>query len=276
MHHLVQLKVLLCLTTALLGLGSVLTPRYCLLGSKSSSSSSSPDWLFAWGNMMASGVLLAAGLVHQLADSAAVLNTTIATSNRDTFPWAMFIAGLTFIGFLVLEESIHLITAPGNDDDDDMEDTSAERNPLLLFHSHSHHHHHQAQDTDDLHTKTRDLDDTANYGSSSSAPTNKPCNIRLHSSSSCRSHHGSSCHDHDDDNDKHKHDDNDDPIHHHHHDDHIDLHLHGSFLATFVLLMALVIHSVMAGVGVGVATNPQALTGTAAAIVAHKAFEGKS
>lgn len=301
MHDLVQLKGLLCVTVALLGLGSVLTPRYCLLGHHNKSiSSSTPDWLFAWGNMMASGVLLAAGLVHQLADSAAVLNTTTSTdtaanSNNDDFPWAMFVAGLTFIGFMVLEESIHLLTAPGSSDDD-MNDTAAERNPLLLLHSHSHHHHHrQDEDTDDLHA--------SNYGASSSTPptampdTNKnppqekhlippnpskSCSIRLHSSSSsCRSRHGSSCRDHDShdhDSNDYRHDDDQDTInhdhHHHHHDEHIDLHLHGSFLATFVLLMALVIHSVMAGVGVGIATNPQALTGTAAAIVAHKAFEG--
>ena len=296
MKDLVQLKGLLCVTTALLGLGSVLTPRYCLLGHHNKSSSSIPDWLFAWGNMMASGVLLAAGLVHQLADSAAVLNTTSigAAVNDDNFPWAMFVAGLTFIGFMVLEESIHLLTALGSNDDD-MNDTAAERNPLLLLHSHSHHH--QGENTDEFHTP--------NYGSSSPPPTtmtdkskntpqekhlippkpSKSCSLRFHSSSSsCRSHHGSSCRDHEDHDDddhqhhQHHHDDYEDPIHHdhhhHHHDEHIDLHLHGSFLATFVLLMALVIHSVMAGVGVGVATNPQALTGTAAAIVAHKAFEG--
>jgi len=47
---------------------------------------------------MSAGVLLAAGLVHQLADA----NDNL--SDFESFPFAEFVAGLTFIVFLCFEE----------------------------------------------------------------------------------------------------------------------------------------------------------------------------
>lgn len=59
------------------------------------------DNLFSAGNMLASGVLLAAGLVHQLPDSMEALQ------DLSDFPLATFIAGCTFCSFLIIEEYLH-------------------------------------------------------------------------------------------------------------------------------------------------------------------------
>jgi len=55
------------------------------------------------GNMLASGVLLSGGLVHQLPDAQAVL------SKEFDFPWASFICGCAFTFFLMIEEAMHLL-----------------------------------------------------------------------------------------------------------------------------------------------------------------------
>ena len=60
------------------------------------------DQIFSCGNLLASGVLLAGSLVHQLPDSIENLES-IGTD----FPLATFLAGLTFCLFLVLEEYLH-------------------------------------------------------------------------------------------------------------------------------------------------------------------------
>ena len=61
---------------------------------------------------------------------------------------------------------------------------------------------------------------------------------------------------------------------HHHHDDHIALHLHGSIVASGILMVALSIHSILAGLSIGIETRERSIMGTAVAILAHKAFEG--
>ena len=61
---------------------------------------------------------------------------------------------------------------------------------------------------------------------------------------------------------------------HHHHDQHIAQHLHGSLLASIVLLMALSIHSILEGLAVGSATREALMLSTTLAILAHKAFAG--
>lgn len=61
---------------------------------------------------------------------------------------------------------------------------------------------------------------------------------------------------------------------HHHHGNHIELHLHGSILASGILMLALSIHSILAGISIGIETQPDSITGTAIAILAHKSFEG--
>lgn len=55
------------------------------------------------GNMLASGVLLAGGLVHQLPDAEKTL------SKEYEFPWASFICGCSFTFFLIVEESMHML-----------------------------------------------------------------------------------------------------------------------------------------------------------------------
>eukprot|EP00797_Seminavis_robusta_P009930 Sro1724_g293670.2 (454) ;mRNA; r:6164-7525 len=64
------------------------------------------------------------------------------------------------------------------------------------------------------------------------------------------------------------------PQHHHHHDDHLELHLHGSCFASGILLLALSIHSILAGVSIGIERSSETIASTAIAIVAHKSFEG--
>jgi hypothetical protein len=58
--------------------------------------------IFSCGNLLASGVLLAGGLVHQPSDS--IDNLKSIDTN---FPLATFVAGLTFCLFLILEECLH-------------------------------------------------------------------------------------------------------------------------------------------------------------------------
>ena len=65
---------------------------------------------FSLGNMMASGVLLAAGLVHQLGDATETLE------KHSSFPMAPFLAGATFIAFLVFEETIHMAFSHTHDE----------------------------------------------------------------------------------------------------------------------------------------------------------------
>ena len=67
------------------------------------------DQLFSMGNLLASGVLLAAGLVHQLPDAIESLDGSFPSSTiaGDDFPVASFIAGLTFCAFLIFEEFMH-------------------------------------------------------------------------------------------------------------------------------------------------------------------------
>jgi len=74
---------------------SSIAPRYFM---------SSNVNFFSLGNMMASGVLLGASLVHILPDAQELFNSS---DNNNSYPWASFICGLTFTAFLVLEELLH-------------------------------------------------------------------------------------------------------------------------------------------------------------------------
>ena len=99
---------------------------------------------FSIGNMLASGVLLAAALTHQLADASNTFNGALAGSDGgddEVYPWAMLIAGLTFIAFLVLEESVHLLLGESSHDHDD-DANGGGINLLLGAHSHDHGHGH--------------------------------------------------------------------------------------------------------------------------------------
>lgn len=268
--------------------------------------------VFSLGNMMASGVLLSAGLVHQLAESAAILN------QPDSFPWAMFIAGLTFLTFMVVEESLHLFLGGVNTEDD-------LNNPLNLHHvlhgeshSHNHQHHHNHRSLIKTNSSSDEKGDSSHDQSfhlpnePSLEMENRPTeesrftsehqpllrNVSVYTADACCSRmHTISCstivhadvlnHSNHSTNTRrasqlgsflqstktHK----EDPFvltEHHHHNEHIDLHLHGSILASGILMLALSIHSILAGLSIGIETKADSITGTAIAILAHKSFEG--
>ncbi len=311
------LKFVLLCSILVMGLGSVFAPRR-LTGKPA---------IFSLGNMMASGVLLSAGLVHQLADSAQTLN------KPDSFPWAMFIAGLTFLLFMVAEESLHLVLGADNNNSNSHSNTNSNHSknddsnnhlndPLKLHHAlhggismdekHSHTHTHaNSNDRDDsnvhvpsIHTSVKSQQDAIynHHHSNDAIPSSseqQPLfqNIPFYTADACcsrmtiscssgingdtlnQSHHGpgnrrpsqfgsflQSTKTH-----------KEDPFmltEHHHHDDHIEMHLHGSILASGILMLALSIHSILAGISIGIETQPESITGTAIAILAHKSFEG--
>ena len=136
------LKLLITSAIFLSALLSVLAPIIIIHKSES---------YFSVGNMMASGVLLAAALTHQLADATNTLNGALGgdggeedgdDDDNETYPWAMLICGLTFIAFLILEESVHLLlgeSSHGHDSDD------GGINLLLGAHSHDHKDHGAAE-----------------------------------------------------------------------------------------------------------------------------------
>ena len=129
------LKLIITSVIFLSALLSVLAPIIIIHKSES---------FFSIGNMAASGVLLAAALTHQLADASSTLNGALGGNGSDNdddddddeiYPWAMLICGLTFIAFLILEESVHLLLGESSHDHDS-EDGGI--NLLLGAHSHDH------------------------------------------------------------------------------------------------------------------------------------------
>lgn len=131
------LKLLITSAIFLSALLSVLAPIVIIHKSES---------FFSIGNMMASGVLLAAALTHQLADATNTLNGALGGNDvgdedddgdddDETYPWAMLICGLTFIAFLILEESVHLLLGESSHDHDS---DDGGINLLLGAHSHDH------------------------------------------------------------------------------------------------------------------------------------------
>ena len=70
------------------------------------------EHFFSAGNLLASGVLLSGGLVHQLPESISKLERSLQMK----FPIGPFVAGLTFCGFLILEEYLHSKFSHGHDD----------------------------------------------------------------------------------------------------------------------------------------------------------------
>eukprot|EP00531_Pseudo-nitzschia_arenysensis_P015856 CAMPEP_0116137854 /NCGR_PEP_ID=MMETSP0329-20121206/12463_1 /TAXON_ID=697910 /ORGANISM="Pseudo-nitzschia arenysensis, Strain B593" /LENGTH=371 /DNA_ID=CAMNT_0003632783 /DNA_START=35 /DNA_END=1150 /DNA_ORIENTATION=+ len=214
--------------------------------------------LFSVGNLLASGVLLSAGIVHQLPDAIEKFESSYLDGD---FPIAPFIAGLTFCLFLILEEYIH---------------THFDNNPLVLAHEgfeleHHDHHHHE----NDEH-KHRD-EHKHKHKHNEHAREDEPL-LRLSSTISAisgrrRKRSGSdlswasqlSC-----------------TIEHesarggtHRHDlEHVAEHIHGSLLASVILLLALSIHSIFDGLAIGISSNAKELISTTAAVLAHKGFAG--
>lgn len=302
------IKIVLTICIWGLGLFSVVAPRYL----------AARPAMFSIGNMMASGVLLSAGLVHQLGDSSQVLDVP------GKFPWAMFLAGLTLLAFFVLEESIHLLFGEGGGGHG--HDHALNLHEMMHSHDHPHQeqqdefieeldHHEHAHAHNNHNHNNKFLPESYRNGSLSSSSAKVEvvseldrllpppplefgteyrrlsascCSVSNHimnvnssngdqhtTSSTTRMTRFSSAASSDasysllDPQDLQL-----PPPQHHHHDEHIELHLHGSIVASGILMLALSIHAILAGVSIGIETNIQALTSTAIAILAHKSFEG--
>ena len=259
-HHAVTIKLLFAAVIFVSGLGSTLCPL--LLANKS-------EAFFSVGNMISCGVLLSAGLCHQLADSVGTLQ------DNEVLPF--FLCGLTFLLFMTLEEAVHLFLAADHSGHahthtnglmmpvDTMnsltregsscrgsfvvaasiEEIAEEETKYQDQHSHTHDH-----ETSPLKQRRRgspnhSLRDFYQYRQTSAS------RISLFGEAAPRRQSI-----------------------HHHHDEHISEHLHGSFLATLMLLMALSVHSVLAGVSMGIVQDTSIITSTAIAILAHKVFAG--
>lgn len=215
---------------------------------------------------MAAGVLMAAGLVHQLADSSSSLD------DPDGYPWSFFICGLTFILFLIFEESVHLLMA---DDHNHSKSSMIEmeapqcrscRGSIVIPGL-------EQVLEEEAAKEDADYGGTSSHDHSHSHGEQQPLKLRRASSVTRRSNF------------------NPHPARrdsrisvkvfgepredvHHHHDDHISEHLHGSLLASLLLLMALSIHSVLAGLSIGLVQDNKEICSTAVAIIAHKVFAG--
>lgn len=61
---------------------------------------------------------------------------------------------------------------------------------------------------------------------------------------------------------------------HHHHHSHLEKHLHGSTVAAIALLVALCIHSILAGVEIGIVQTNRDVMSVFIALIFHKCFAG--
>ena len=219
--------------------------------------------LFSAGNMLAAGVLLAAGLVHQLADSTEAL----ADAGKDKFPWSYTLCGATFIVFLILEESLHILLAEkhhGRSHPADCHGMTTSQpavgsGPTTALActvdtygacSHSHNHNHEKEEAP---AKEEESEETAAKHPSSTMDIQPPHRMSALSITVFGEPRETI---------------------HHHHDDHIAEHLHGSLVAALMLLVALSVHSFLAGLSVGIVDTADEIYSTAVAIVVHKVFAG--
>ena len=199
---------------------------------------------------MASGVLLAAALVHQLPDSIEKLKST---SLSKVFPVAEFIAGVTFCLFLILEEYIHLRF----DNHPIIAESNGKINDSLQHQCHSH------GDDDNGKHKHHNENDPLLQPNAICGRNERSLSVCSYDSDSIRA--GA-------------------PLesfrsksidHHHHHDlEHVAEHIHGSLLASVILLFALSIHSIFDGLAIGISSSAHELISISAAVLAHKGFAG--
>ena len=237
------------------------------------------DNIFSIGNLFSSGVMLAAGLVHQLSDSTEALEGVVGD-----FPLATFIAGLTFCLFLIMEEYLHTQFDDSpfehqhkdkvnenenlvhNADDKKNNNHSHERSKLLLSNT-------EYNDNDDgsevFARMNRGKERKASYAGPTSASirvsTKNGCDtgIEINTRQSSANifdtmRNESFSYEH--------------PVHYH--DEHLAEHARGSLLSSVILLVALSIHSIFEGLAIGVSSNITEVTSITAAVLAHKAFAG--
>lgn len=325
-HNLNLIKGMLALAIFVMGLLSVIAPQRLV------ASEGAQHW-FSLGNMAASGVLMSGGLVHMLADAGAVLNEV-----GSKFPMANFVAGLTFIGFMVLEELLHVVFMnmdedgeggllsgvimvshdhghglhgvenKTNDHSHNHNDTSDHHSHIHNDNDHSHNHQHHNNDSSN-HSHSHQNDNSHSHGhdqahekvpllsgkeNHTDVELSPPKHSKRRSCGGCMGHAGTyglvvaphpmlmpdnteaavmldTSHRQQR---RTSHIVSERPEHHHHHEDHLELHLHGSIVATCVLMLALSIHAILAGVSIGIESSPQEIASTALAILAHKSFEG--
>lgn len=196
-------KLIVALFLGILAFLSVLSPSYLI---------EKNEGLFGIGNMLASGILLAAGLTHALADAQDSLK-----DEESTYPFAEFICGLTFVLFMIFEESLHLIFDSGFAGGD-LEANKCETSSLMNGNGNG-----------------------AGNGYHSTATALPSSSKQLH-----------------------------------HHIDHLSVHLRGSWYASFALMLALSVHSIIEGLAVGFASgsNVSSMWSMSIAIIAHKGFAG--
>jgi len=239
--------------------------------------------VFSAGNLMASGVLLSAGLVHLLPKSIEILQ--FSSLGKIFPPVAPFITGLTFCLFLILEECLHMHFDDHPfmtmiDSDGDRGETNSSSNSDNDNHSHKHIHttHHRERNTnannevDPLLVPLQDnhkyyertsSNDTARTSSNESLmlmPISCAHDIESGAGTapleSFRSKTFGQEHQH------------------HHNAEHVAKHIHGSILASVILLFALSIHSIFDGLAIGVSSKTNEVVSVTVAVLAHKGFAG--
>jgi zinc transporter ZupT len=240
------------------------------------------EHLFSAGNLLASGVLLSAGLVHQLPDSIEKLrhvhdsyssSTTTTTiiggiMNSNVFPIAPFITGLTFCLFFILEEYLHahfndhpLIMINHNKHDNNNNDNDKEQHQ----HHHDHNYHNTAFKEDSpllvQHNSNNIAKDEKTTISSTCTSSSSSCSFNNNNNnndieSGIITITGVEHHDY------------------HYHKEHIAEHMHGSLVASVILLLALSVHSIFDGLAIGVSSKNNEVISITAAVLAHKGFAG--
>ena len=225
--------------------------------------------LFSVGNLLASGVLLSAGIVHQLPDAIEKFQSSYLDGD---FPIAPFITGLTFCLFLIFEEYVHthfdeipfghsissssIKDSEHNEHHDHFHDDDEHKHSEHKCNGHhvcNGHHHHHAKEDDPL----LRLSSTMSSAISSRRRKRSGSEISWESHLSCAIEHESAR------GGTHRHD-----------LEHVAEHIHGSLLASVILLLALSIHSVFDGLAIGISSNGKELISTTAAVLAHKGFAG--
>jgi zinc transporter ZupT len=289
LHAIVSTGTVLFITALL----SVLLPRYAFKVNK---------FVFSLGNMAAAGVLLGAGLLHQLAD--AIQSNDLQTN--DGYPWALLVCSMSFIAFLLMEEALHLVLhsdhehSHGNDrgaakgeadvallgaDDErsghSHQDTVGQVDPTAekLDHGHSHGH-------SQGRSSRRGSCITMNDGfERSPAPRQKPMLLNIRPD---QDHNlgtiGINTAESDGRNtpetpllinlDGGENQEDEEEDGHHHHHSHLEKHLHGSAVAAVALLVALAIHSILAGFEIGIVKTQPEVMSVFIALIAHKCFAG--